>query len=130
MASTFFARAAELAENIGEGSLRGRVSFGEDSPSGAYAWNQHEQRWINFLGRLGPKPILVYHNGGGSKFLERPLFANAPGYMQRLADRALEPGGLHGAMERCMDELAVQSASEAPIESGDLRASAKPSVAG
>ena len=125
MAGDFFERMQALSDDVGDGDLVGSVSFHT-----VYAWNQHEMRWINFMGRYGPKPILHYHHGGGEKYLERPFFANASGYMQHLADAVFLPNGLHSAMETNMKELAGESAEAAPIDSGDLRASVEFDVSG
>lgn len=121
---SFSARTRQLGEQVGEGDLTGSVTV--DQP---YAVNQHEMGWLNFMGRYGPKPIRRYHRGGGAKFLEAPLMEKGPTeYMQRLANRALDPGGLVEAMVENMEDLCDEVHERAPRDRDVLRDSASPKV--
>lgn len=122
-AGDFFEKVRELRENVGRGVLRGTVEMDQ-----VYAWNQHEARWINFMGRDGPKAIREYHGGGGPKFLGGPLLADAHGFVQTLADRLFEPKGVVSAMIDDVEKLSDAAAGAAPVEFGDLRESTHPRV--
>jgi hypothetical protein len=128
MASDFFEKMQALKDRVGEGELKGTVSFGTP-----YAWNQHEARWINFMGRYGPKDIHTYHRGGGPKFLSGPMLAHTADARARLGAaflRALSgvDGALVDEMHSFVDDVKAEAVEAAPIESGRLRESASTSV--
>ena len=111
MAGDFRRRVDLLLDEIGTGPLEGKVQVDQ-----VYAKYQHE--------RLD----LKHPGGGGAKYLERPLYANIQGFVQRLADGVLKPDGLPQAMQANMEDLSEQVYRNAPFEFGDLRASGHPTV--
>lgn len=120
MAGTFDERTRLLGDIVGGGRLTGRVVVDQ-----VYAQPIHEGVWAT-----GPLAGHANHprHGGEQQFLTRPLVEGHPGYLQRLADRALRPGGLHDGMRDSMEDLAGEVARRAPIEFGDLRGSGHPIV--
>lgn len=98
--------------------LEGKVEFDQ-----VYAFNQHEGRWLNFMGRFGPKAM----ERGHPKFVEQPLLGGSEGFMRTVADHLLEDGPIAGMIED-VETLADEASAEAPIEFGDLKASAHPTV--
>lgn len=123
---TFFEKSEELLGMVGNGDLQGKTVV--DQP---YAWNQHEGRWIDFMGRYGAKTIDSHPQGGGpppSKFLENPLKERAGEFARRLGDHALEPGGLAGEMAAIQEDLCGEVKENAPRFSGRLGDSGSPSV--
>lgn len=107
---TFEARTAELADMVGAGDLTGKVTVDQ-----LYAQFQHEGL------------DLRHSQGGQAKFLEAPLFANAADYVRSLSKDVLT-GGLVEAMTDNMEHLSRQVYELAPIDFGDLKASAAPRV--
>jgi hypothetical protein len=115
---SFFEGVDELKELVGSGTLTGKVEFDQ-----VYAWNQHEGRWINFMGHLGPKVM----TRGSPQFLAGPLMDLSETMLQTIADHVLVDGPDVG-MVQAMEDLAAASAAAAPIEVGVLKGSAHPSV--
>lgn len=118
----FFERTETLAQMVGDGDLVGHFSVNK-----IYAVNQHEQGWLNFMGRYGPKKIRRYHNGGGPKFVEAPLLANFEGYYENLGDAVLK-GTLPEAMRENLEDQDDNLQWAAPEDSGDLKDSGAYSV--
>lgn len=117
----FADRIRELEEIVGHGDLQGKVRVDQ-----VYAAVQHEGYW-----KTGPLAGVVIRNhprGGQAKYLQEPLFDQASEYMQRLAGRAFELGGLVSAMRENMEDLSGEVYDRAPREFDDLRDSAHPTV--
>lgn len=106
----FDTRMAQLAERVGEGTLRGAVEVDQ-----IYARYQHEGL------------DLRHPEGGQAKYLEQPLYGQHRDYVQRLADHVLD-GGLVEAMIDNMESLSLEVYDKAPFEFGDLKASGHPTV--
>jgi hypothetical protein len=123
MGGTFIERIRELEDQVGEGLLTGRVSYGPEK----IAVPQHEGTWMS-----GPNAgAIIRHwttGGTGPKYLEGPLLASHPAYLQALASRALDVGGLVSAMSLSMEALQGESGRRIPREFGDLLRSAKVQV--
>jgi len=122
----FFERSEALLQRVGDGDLKGVTTV--DQP---YSWNQHEGRWIDFMGRYGPKEIRNHPQGGGpppSKFLENPLKERAEEFVQRLADNVLKPGGLVSEMSSIQEDLVDEVSRRAPRLTGRLQDSGAPAV--
>jgi len=97
-----------VQEKIGEGVLQGKVEVDQ-----VYAQNQHESTWFR------------HPHGGQAKYLETPLYGNAPKYLQHLADGALKEG-LVNAMKDNVEDLATNElGTYAPVEHGYLRDSGR-----
>lgn len=111
MAGSFRMRMDELMAEVGSGKIRGTVVVDQ-----VYAHIQHEA--LDFK----------HPRGGQAKYLEGPMLERASIYSQKLADGALEPGGLERAMIEVVEDLSEQVATHAPVEHGYLRGSAAPSV--
>jgi len=109
--ASFVAALDRLSDKIGTGRIRGRVEVDQ-----VYARYQHEGLDLN------------HPRGGQAKYLEQPLYANAPLYMADLAARVLPDGDLEQAMADCMEDLSGEVFDRAPIEFLDLRASGHPTV--
>lgn len=107
---TFEQRLADLAEQVGEGTLRGSVDVDQ-----VYAQYQHEGL------------DLRHPRGGQAKYLEQPLFDHHHDYVQALADNVLH-GSLAAAMEDNVEDLSGRVFELAPIEFLDLRSSGHPMV--
>jgi hypothetical protein len=118
MPGTFGDRMDELQAIVGEGLLIGHVSFDQ-----VYAVNQHEGDWLNFMGRYGPKTM----KRGRPHFLSDPLTGGSNEFMSTIADHVLIDGPTPG-MVQDVEQLADESAAEAPVEFGDLAGSAHPQV--
>lgn len=111
MAGTFTERIEELRRMTGAPDpLTGTLIVDQ-----LYAHYQHE--------RLD----LKHPRGGMAKFLQRPLMARYPGYLDDYARTVLTDGG-QAAMRRSMDDLSDQVKVLAPVEFGDLRRSGHPHV--
>lgn len=110
MPGDFDERAAELAEHVGHGTLRGTVEVDQ-----IYARFQEL--------RLD----LRHPRGGQAKYLETALLGSVDSNMRRLAD-AVPDGDLAAAMAEAMEHVADQVAVLAPTETGALRDSAHPTV--
>lgn len=111
-----------LGDMIGDGDLVGRVGY-----PGPYAAVQEIGYWSS--GPLAGVHITKYTTPGtGRHYLSQPLMELATEMMQRLADRALEPGGLVSAMRSNVDQLAAVSALRAPKLTGTLAAFVEASV--
>lgn len=107
----------KLQETVGDGDLVGKVEF-----PGPYAAAQHEGGWVT--GPLAGVRIERWTTPGtGPHFLSEPLMEHATEYMQRLADRTLEPHGLREAMVKNVEDLADLSSRRAPRLTGALQAS-------
>jgi hypothetical protein len=109
--STFYGRIEGLIDSVGDGSLVGKVEFDQ-----AYAHRQHEE--------LGWK----HPHGGRAQYLSTALYQDLYGFMERIADHALQEGGPRLGMIISMERLANDAAGMAPFEIGTLRGSAHPSV--
>lgn len=107
----FDARMARLSEQVGHGRLEGKVVVDQ-----VYARYQHEG--LDFK----------HPRGGQAKYLEQPLYANVPLYLQDIASRVLPAGNVVRAMADSMEDLSGEVFDRAPIEFLDLRASAHPTV--
>lgn len=108
--TTFEAACDRLAEKIGAGVVQGKVEVDQ-----VYARYQHEG--LDFQ----------HPRGGQAKYLEQPLYANVPLYMQDIAARLLLEGPVAG-MADSMEDLSGEVFDRAPIEFLDLRASGHPTV--
>lgn len=108
---SFDAALARLSEAVGIGRIRGSVVVDQ-----VYARYQHEG--LDFK----------HPRGGQAKYLEQPLYSQAPLYMRDLAARVLPSGDVVQAMADCMEDLSGQVFDLAPIEFLDLRASGHPTV--
>lgn len=119
MVSDFFTRAAELAEQVGP-DITGTVAVDQ-----IYAAPIERGRWIT-----GPLAGHSNHprHGGQTHYLRDGLHENADAYLQNLADQALGPDGLYTGMVQNVEVLSAQVESRAPVEFGNLRASAHPVV--
>lgn len=120
MPGDFAAKMDELADLVGEGHLVGTVAFDQ-----VYAFAQHESTWLS--GPLAGHVITEHPHGGGAKYLEQPLLEGAPEFLQHIADHVLDDGPAVGMIEDA-EKLADDSAAKAPLEFGDLRESAHPTV--
>lgn len=107
---SFTRRLDQLAERVGAGRLRGRVEVDQ-----AYAQFQHEGL------------DLKHPRGGQAKFLEEPLYAKHPAYLEKVADAVLD-GDAVRAMADGMEDLSDEVETLAPVEFTDLRRSGHPSV--
>lgn len=113
MKGTFGDRIDRLRHEVGSGHLTGTVEVNQ-----VYAAYQHFR-------------IELHHpRGGEAYYLQGPLFANAPRYVEKLADRALDRGGagLRDAMIANVLDLSRQVELHAPVEFWDLRRSGHPVV--
>lgn len=121
--ASFSDRIDELIKQTGTGQLQGQVEFDQ-----AYAATQHEGGWIS--GPNAGRLITEHPGGGGSHYLSQPLLDGVTDSMQKLADHLLDDrsGALVEAMIDDVEKLADDSAAKAPIEFGDLRESAHPTV--
>lgn len=108
--SSFEAALTRLSEKIGQGTIRGSVEVDQ-----VYARYQHEG--LDFK----------HPRGGQAKYLEQPLYSNAPLYLQDMAAQVLA-GNLKQAMADSMEDLSGEVFDKAPIEFLDLRASGHPVV--
>lgn len=108
---SFDAALAKLAQAVGVGTVRGSVVVDQ-----VYARYQHEG--LDF----------AHPRGGQAKYLEQPLYANVPLYMQDIAARVLPDGDVVQAMADVTEDLSGEVFDRAPIEFLDLRASAHPVV--
>jgi len=110
MADTFGDRMISLGDQVGHGTLTGRVEVDQ-----VYAHVQHEE--------------LSYHHprGGGPLYLQQPLYDSSNTSLQRLADHTLD-GDLTRAMADSMEELSDKVAEHAPVEFDNLRRSGHPTV--
>lgn len=115
----FSERLGALSRMMGVGPLDGHVEVDQ-----VYAHYQHEG-----ISRFTGRP-LVYHRGGGSHYLQGPLFDHWPDYYRAVADELLaEDGdGALRAMKKNVEHLAAQVAIKAPVEFTNLRRSAHPWV--
>ena len=123
--STFFERTDVLMDLVGDGELTGRTEVNQ-----VYAWNQHEGRWLDFMGKHGPKNIDSHPRGGGpppSKFLEDPVKERAEEFVGRLADAVLD-GRLVQEMASIQEDLVGEVFDRAPRFNDILRDSGQPSV--
>lgn len=111
----FFERTALLADMVGDDELAGEFRVEK-----VYAAVQHERGWENYLGFYGPKPIKMYHNGGGAKFVEQPLKERYEMYFQRLADGTLR-GTIRDDMKDNLEDLDDQLQVRAPERDGELK---------
>lgn len=109
--SSFDERIQELAEQVGDGALVGKVEVNQ-----RYAKYQHE--------RLD----LRHEPGRIPRYLATPLFEQNPAHMQRLANNVLD-GDLAKAMADNMEDLADKVEQLAPIDENDLPRSGHPTVA-
>lgn len=109
----FSQRMRELEAAVGDGTLTGELTVDQ-----VYAHIQHEA--LDFK----------HPHGGQAKYLEQPLLEGADGFMQRLADNAIQEdgSGLRRAMADNMERLSVKVDELAPVEFGDLRLSGHPTV--
>jgi hypothetical protein len=110
MASTFNERIDELIARIGVGSVVGTVEVDQ-----VYAHRQHEELDVK------------HPQGGGAKYLERPLFENAEFFYQHIADELLESGVVRPMIEN-VETLAYKASDAAPRLFGHLKDSMHPSV--
>lgn len=106
----FSTRIRQLEQEVGDTDLVGILVVDQ-----VYAQYQHED-------------LSLRHPGGGqAKYLEKPLYDEAPSYLQRLADAVLD-NDINQAMARNMEDLSREVYALAPIEFGDLKASGHPMV--
>jgi hypothetical protein len=117
MPDDFFARTEQLMQMVGEDEL-----VGEFRVDRVYAVVQHERGWRNYLGAYGPKSIEVYHQGGGSKFVEAPLKENYVMYFERMANGLLK-GAVREEMESAMEDMHDELQVRAPERDGELKKS-------
>jgi hypothetical protein len=111
MPGTFAGRMEALIDMIGRGEIVGKVEFDQ-----VYAHRQHEE-----LAWKHPR-------GGQAQYLTEPLYELMPGMMERMADHALQPGGMWLGMVANMELLAQEASRRAPVEVGTLRGSDHPTV--
>lgn len=116
----FFEGIDEISERVGHGHVKGQVEFDQ-----VYAFAQHESTWLS--GPLAGHVIHDHPGGGGAKYLEQPLLEDTAAFMQHVADRLLDDGTVPAMVEN-VEKLADTSAARAPVEFGDLRESAHPTV--
>lgn len=121
MASSFFDRIDELKERVGKGKLTGRVKFDQ-----VYASAQETGTWTS--GPNAGKVIHEHPGGGQSHFLGGALLEGKDVYLRSVASSVLDEGGPAQGMREAAEELAKRSSGLAPIEFGDLRESAHPTV--
>lgn len=95
---SFFAGVEALKEDVGDGTLGGKVVVDQH-----YALEQHENMQY------------THPRGGGPKYLSGPLQASAAGYLENLGDAVLG-GNLVLAMAENMEDLSFQLDPEAPID--------------
>lgn len=123
MASTFFDRIDELSAQVGHGHLVGKNTVDQ-----VYAAPQERGFW-----ETGPLAGVVIHNhpgGGGTHFLRDSLYEPIDAHMAKLAARAITPDGseIDHAMIDVVEDIAQGVFERAPVEFGDLRASAQTDV--
>lgn len=111
MASTFFDRIDQLAEQVGDGHLVGKIEVDQ-----VYAKYQHE------------RADLEHPRGGKWHYLTDPLLTGAMSSMQTLARHVLEPTGPNAGMEQIVNGLVGDVQEEAPREFDDLRRSGRATV--
>lgn len=111
MASTFFDRMDELADQVGHGHLTGKVEVDQ-----VYAHYQHEGL------------DLQHPRGGQAKYLEGPLLRGVENHMRTLAKHTLDVEGPRLGMQDIVEGLSRDVFDEAPREFEDLRNSAHPTV--
>lgn len=118
--ASFSARIQEIRDRVGKGTVEGIVEVNQ-----IYAAAIERGYWVS-----GPLAGHTNHprHGGETEFLKNSLDDFRDAYIQRLADHALEEHGLVGAMVDNVEHLSGQVAARAPVELGDLRASAHPTV--
>lgn len=109
MAGTFILRTDELLARIGDGPLDSKLGVDQ-----VYARYQHEG--LHFR----------HPRGGQAKYLEQPLYAQAPAYMQKLADKAYT--NIRKAAIDNAEDLSKQVERHAPVEFDHLRRSGNPVV--
>src|SRR3954464_10037689 len=120
MADNDFAeRMGEVGRVIGVGDLVGHVEVDQ-----VYAHYQHEG-----ISRFTGRP-LVYHRGGGSHYLQGPLYDHYREYYENVARELLDEHGEGAlrAMKKNMENLAAWVSIKAPLEFSNLRQSAHPWV--
>lgn len=113
MTSTFGARIEELKRQVGHGTLRGKVEVDQ-----VYAAYQHEHDEFK------------HPDGGKAHYLRDPLFEGINSHMETLARKAITQGGseLKEGMKDVVEDLSTKVYEQAPLEFGDLKGSAHPSV--
>lgn len=112
MRGTFGAQITKLREQVGHGTIEGKVTVNQ-----IYAHYQHEH------------PEFHHPRGGGAFYLRDPLFEHGPNaFMRTIAEKALHPDGPADAMKDNMERLSWEVFLRAPWEFGDLKASGNPSV--
>lgn len=120
MPGDFFDKIDQLKEKVGEGHLVGTVEYDQ-----VYAAAQETGTWVT-----GPNAGKVIHNhpgGGGTHYLGGALLEGSSGYMEAIAETVLDSGPAKG-MEAATEKLGESASANAPIEFGDLRESAHPTV--
>ena len=124
MTDDFFARTEALMESVGEGPLVGKTEVNQP-----YAYNQHEGRFANFVGRYGPHTIQHHPMGGPppSKFLGNAVEERGEEFVRRLADSVLD-GDLIPEMVSIQEDLCSDVYDRAPEFSGRLKDSGAPTV--
>lgn len=100
----------ELEQKVGQTTLVGKVVVNQP-----YAQHQHEN--LRFRHR----------SGGRAKYLAKPLMQSRNRYLQGLAGAVLE-GRLEAEMAQVVEDLSAAVYANAPLEFGDLKASAHPTV--
>jgi hypothetical protein len=112
MARESFVRsgAKRVMDLVGPGHLVGKLVVDQ-----VYAKYHHERM------------DLKHPRGGGPKYLEGPLLADASQYLQKLAKHVLD-GELVHAMAECMEGLNGRMSRLAPVEFNNLRRSGNPRV--
>lgn len=105
----------------GTAKLRGSVLVNQ-----IYAFAQHESTWLS--GPNAGKRIRNHPHGGEAKYLQAPLFANYPRYMNMIADSLLNEGGIDRGMTKVVEDLAGEVEKRAPVLHWYLRHSAHPTV--
>jgi hypothetical protein len=120
MPGDFFEKIDELKDQVGEGHLVGSVEVDQ-----VYAAAQETGVWVT--GPNAGKSIRNHPGGGGSHFLGGALLEGSSGYMEEVAKTVLDGGPAKG-MEAATEKLGESASAKAPIEFGDLRESAHPTV--
>lgn len=110
---SFFERIDRLAEQVGHGTLRGRVVVDQ-----VYAHYQHEGTEF------------AHPRGGQAHFLRDPLFEGSDKRMEHLASKLLTPDGseIREGMIDAAETLSDDVERFAPVEHGNLRNSGHPIV--
>lgn len=110
---TFGDRIDFLIEQVGKNHLEGTVEINQ-----VYAHYQHEH------------PEFKHPMGGKSGFLRDPLFDGVTGFMEHMAEKAINPDGseIQTAMAENMESLSKKAYEQSPVEFGDLRDSGHPVV--